>query len=97
MKQINEIQPTKVVVVFKVKHSNLKEPSSRSKAPYWGLELFLSKGIQNNIHPSAICLWHNELLESGVSRIANVVVSQLKQMKINSLMAVHLILSSSLL
>jgi len=82
MKQVNEIEPTKMAVVFKVKHSYLKEPSSRSKAAYWGLELFLSKGVQNKIHPSAICLWHNELLESGVSRVANVVVSQLKQAKI---------------
>ena len=83
MKQFNEIQHTKVVVVFKVKLSNLKEPSSQSKAPYWGLELFLSKGVQNKIHPSSIRLWHNELLESGVSRVANVAVSQLKQTKIN--------------
>ena len=34
LKQVNEIQPTKVAVVFKVKLSNLKEPSSRSKAAY---------------------------------------------------------------
>jgi len=83
MKQVNEIQPTKVAVVFKVKFSNLQEPSSRSKAAYWGLELFLSKGVQNKIHPSSICLWHNELLERGVSRVANVVVSQLKHTRIN--------------
>jgi len=83
MKQVNEIQPTKVVVVFKVKLSDLKEPSSHSKAPYWGLELLLWKGVQNKIHPSAICLWHNELLKSGVSRVANVAVSQLKHSRIN--------------
>jgi len=72
-----------MVVVFKVKPSNLQEPSFWSKAAYWGLELFLSKGVQNKIHPFAICLWHYELLKSGVSRVANVVVSQLKQTKIN--------------
>ena len=83
MKQFNEIQHTKVVVVFKVKSSDLKEPSSWSKTPYWGLELFLSKRVQNKVHPSSICLWHNELLESGVSRVANVAVSQLKQTKVN--------------
>ena len=78
MKQVNEIQPTKTAVVVKVKPSDLQEPSSWSKAAYWGLELFLSKGVQNKIHPSAICLWHNKLLEWGVSRVTNVVVSQLK-------------------
>ena len=83
MKQVNEIQPTKIVVVFKVKLSNVKEPSSWSKAANWGLELFLSKGVQNNIHPSSIRLWHNKLLETGVSRVANVAVSQLKQTRIN--------------
>jgi len=83
MKQVNEIQPTKVAVVFKVKLSNLQEPSSRSKAAYWGLELFLSKWVQNKIHPSAICLWHNELLERGISRVANVVVCQLKHTRTN--------------
>ena len=76
------MQPTKVVVIFKVKLSDLKEPSSWSKAAYWGLELFLSKGVQNKIHPSAIRLWHNELLERGVSRVANVAVSQLKHTRI---------------
>jgi len=83
MKQFNGIQPTKMAVVVKVKPSDLQEPSSWSKAAYWGLELFLGKGVQNKIHPSAICLWYNELLERGVSRVANVVVSQLKQAKIN--------------
>jgi len=83
MKQVNEMQPTKVAVVFKVKLSNLKEPSSWSKAAYWGLELFLSKGVENKIHPSSIRLWHNELLERGVSRVANVVVSQLKHTRTN--------------
>ena len=80
MKQVNEIQPTKVAVVFEVNLSDFKKPSSWSKAAYWGLELFLGKGVQNKIHPSAICLWHNELLERGVSRVANVAVGQLKQL-----------------
>jgi len=82
MKQVNEIQPTNTAVVVKVKPSDLQEPSTWSKAAYWGLELFLSKGVQNKIHPSAICLWHNELLKSGVSRVANVAVSQLKHTRI---------------
>ena len=81
MKQVNEIQPTKMVVIVKVKLSDLQEPSSRSKAAYWGLELFLSKGVQNKIHPSAIRPWHNQLLKTGVSRVANVVVSQLNRPK----------------
>ena len=83
MKQVNEIQPTKVAVVFKVKLSDLREPSSQSKAAYWGLELFFSKGVQNKIHPSSIRLWHNKLLKWGVSRVTNVVVIQLKHTKIN--------------
>jgi hypothetical protein len=33
MKQVNEKQPTKTAVVVEVKLSNLKEPSSQSKAP----------------------------------------------------------------
>ena len=32
MKQVNEMQPTKVAVVFEVKLSDLQEPSYRSKA-----------------------------------------------------------------
>jgi len=84
MKQFNEIQPTKTAVVVKVKPSDLQEPSSLSKAAYWGLEFILSKGVQNKIHPSSIRLWYNELLESGVSRVPNVAVSQLKWTKINS-------------
>jgi len=83
MKQVNEIQLTKTAVVVKVKPSDLQEPSSRSKAAYWGLQFILSKGVQNKIHTSSICLWHDESLESGVSRVANVAVSQLKQTKIN--------------
>jgi len=83
VKQVNEIQPTKVAVVFDVKPSDLQEASPRSKAAYWGLELLLSKGVQNKIHPSSICLWHNELLERGVSRVTNVAVSQLKHTRIN--------------
>ena len=82
MKQVNEIQPTKIVV-FEVKLSNLKKPSSWSKAAYWGLELFLSKVVQNKIHPSSTSLWHNELLERGVLRVANVAVTQLKHTRIN--------------
>jgi hypothetical protein len=76
------MQPTKVAVVFEVRPSELQEPSSRSKAAYWGLELLFSKGIQNKIHPSSIRLWHNELLERGISRVANVAVSQLKHTRI---------------
>jgi len=45
IKQLNEKQPTKITVVVNVKLSDLKEPSSWSKAAYWGLELFLSKGV----------------------------------------------------
>jgi len=85
MKQVNEIQPTKTAVVVKVKPSDLQEPSSWSKAAYWGLEFILSKGVQNKIHPTSIRLRHNELLESGVSRVANVAVSQLKQTQTNYL------------
>jgi len=56
MKQVNEIQRTKTTVIVKVKPSNLQEPSSRSKAAYWGLEIFLSKGVQNKINHPAIHL-----------------------------------------
>jgi hypothetical protein len=56
MKHVNEIQPTKRTVVFKVISSNLQETTSWSKAAYRGLELFLRKGVQNKIHSSAICL-----------------------------------------
>ena len=55
-KQVNEIQRTKTTVIVKVKPSNLQEPSSRSKAAYWDLELFLSKGVQNKIDLSSIHL-----------------------------------------
>ena len=34
LKQVNEIQPTKMAVVFKVKLSDLHKSSSRSKAAY---------------------------------------------------------------
>jgi len=84
MKQVNEKQPTKTAVVVKVKLSDLQEPSSWSKAAYWGLEFILSKRVQNKIQPSSIRLWHNEFFESGVSRVPNVAVSQLKWTKINS-------------
>jgi hypothetical protein len=74
---------TNSVVADEVQFANLQKSSSRGKAAYRSLQLFLRKGVEDKIYTSAICLRHDELLERGVSRAANVAVCQLEENKIH--------------